>query len=83
MAQDIERKLAVVNGFVEIPDGQRTLKTKLTPDDVVALIPGSSIIRVGSVKSHDQEWVQLPAFDSFEGPPSDFFQTLRDAAAAV
>jgi len=43
---DIERKLAVVNGFVEIPDGQRTLRTKLTPLDVLALIPGSTLVRL-------------------------------------
>ena len=43
---DIERKLAVVNGFVEIPDGQRTLRTKLTPLDVLDLIPGSTLIRL-------------------------------------
>lgn len=43
---DVERKLAVVNGFVEIPDGQRTLRTKLTPLDVLALIPGSTLVRL-------------------------------------
>ena len=43
---DVERKLAVVNGFVEIPDGQRTLKTKLTPLDVLSLIPGSTLVRL-------------------------------------
>ena len=43
---DVELNLAVVNGFVEIPDGQRTLKTKLTPLDVLALIPGSTLIRL-------------------------------------
>lgn len=43
---DIERKLAVVNGFVEIPDGQRTLRTKLSPLDVLDLIPGSTLIRL-------------------------------------
>jgi len=42
----IERKLAVVNGFVEIPDGARTMRTKLTPLDVLALIPGSTLVRL-------------------------------------
>ena len=43
---NIERKLAVVNGFVEIPDGQCTLRTKLTPLDVLDLIPGSTLVRL-------------------------------------
>lgn len=43
---NVERKLAVVNGFVEIPDGQQTLRTKLTPIDVLNLIPGSTLIRL-------------------------------------
>lgn len=43
---DIERKLPVINGFVAIPDGQRLLPTKLTPIDVLSLIPGSSLIRL-------------------------------------
>lgn len=42
---NIERKLAVINGFVEIPDGHRTLRTTLTPLDVLHLIPGSTLIR--------------------------------------
>lgn len=55
---DIERKLAVVNGFVEIPDGQHTLKTKLTPLDVIDLIPGSTLIRL-SPHSAVQEIIVL------------------------
>lgn len=82
---NIERKLAVINGFVEIPDGQRTLRTKLTPEDVVALIPGSRIIRLGKAPSRivDQEWVVLPAYErsSSPQPPDDYFAILRAAAS--
>jgi len=82
----IERKLAVINGFVEIPDGQRTLRSKLTPEDVLDLIPGSSRIRVGlASRIVDQEWIVLPAYDRFADaqPADDFFQILRDAAEAA
>lgn len=86
-AIDIERKLAVVNGFVEIPDGQRTLRTKLTPEDVLSLISGSKRIRIGLAPSRivDQEWILLPAFDRFADtqPPADWFQILRDAAESA
>ena len=46
MAINIERELPVINGFVSIPDGQRLLSTKLTPLDVLALIPGSTLFRL-------------------------------------
>ena len=100
---DVERKLAVVNGFVEIPDGQRTLKTKLTPLDVLALIPGSSLVRLsphsllpeievldptavsisGGARQQNRLFVKLPAFNRLDGPPEDWFATLRAAAEAV
>jgi len=86
-AIDIERKLAVVNGFVEIPDGQRTLRTKLTPEDVLALIPGTRRVRIGlaPARIHDQEWIVFPTYDRFADaqPPADWFQILRDAAEAA
>jgi len=47
----IRRKLAVTNGFVDIPDGQRFLRTKLTALDVLGLIPGSTLIRMGARNS--------------------------------
>jgi hypothetical protein len=100
---DVERKLAVVNGFVEIPDGQRTLRTKLTPLDVLALIPGSTLIRLsphsamteiivsdptavsisGGARQQNRLFVKLPAFDRLDGPPEDWFATLRAAAEAA
>lgn len=48
----IKRKLPVINGFVSIPDGQQLLRTKLTPLDVIALIPGSSLVRIDGSGSH-------------------------------
>jgi hypothetical protein len=64
---DIERKLAVVNGFVEIPDGQRTLRTKLTPLDVLDLIPGSTLIRLSPHSSVDEITVLDPTAVSING----------------
>lgn len=43
---DIQRLLPVINGFVSIPDGQIVHNTKLTPMDVLALIPGSTLVRL-------------------------------------
>jgi len=83
---NIQRKLAVINGFVEIPDGQRTLRTRLTVDDVLALIPGATASRIGLAPSqiHDQQWIFLPEYDrqADTQPPADWFQILRDAASA-
>ena len=77
---NIERKLAVRNGFVEIPDGP-LLRTSLTPEEVLSTIPGSKRIRIGLAPSRivDQEWIILPAFDRFDGAPEDFFEILRNA----
>lgn len=42
----IRRELPVINGFVAIPDGQRLHPTKLTPMEVLELIPGSTLFRL-------------------------------------
>jgi hypothetical protein len=64
---DIEKKLSVVNGFVEIPDGHRTLKTKLSPMDVLALIPGSTLIRLSPHSGVDEIIVLDPTAVSING----------------
>lgn len=53
----IRRKLPVINGFVSIPDGQAFLRTKLTPIDVIDLIPGTVLIRMGARGSNLSEIV--------------------------
>ena len=64
---NIERKLAVVNGFVEIPDGARTLRTKLTPLDVLDLIPGSTLIRLSPHSAMEEITVLDPTAVSISG----------------
>jgi len=78
---NIERKLAVINGFVEIPDA-RLGRTSLTPAQVLNTISGSSRTRVGVYKIIDQEWAKLPEYERTDSPqpPSDYFGDLRDAA---
>lgn len=103
MAINVERELPVINGFVTIPDGQRLLPTKLTPLDVLGLIPGSSLFRltpssnVGEIQVLDPTslvlngfsrrlnrlFIRLPAHDSLDGPPEDWYALLRAAARMV
>lgn len=64
---NVEKKLAVVNGFVEIPDGQRTLRTKLTPLDVIDLIPGSTLIRLSPHSAVDEIIVLDPTAVTISG----------------
>jgi len=64
---DIERKLPVINGFVSIPDGQRLLPTKLTPLDALALIPGSSLIRLSPHSAVAEITVLDPTASSING----------------
>lgn len=81
---DIQYKLAVRDGFVEIPD-KPDFRSKLTPDDVLSLISGSVRKRQAHTprQINDQEWIELPAFDKFDGASQDFYQIIRDAALAA
>jgi hypothetical protein len=76
---NITYKLAVRNGFVEIPD-DFVHRTSLTPEQVLALIPGSVRRREVLVARRiiDQEWIELPAFDKADGPAQDYYQILRN-----
>ena len=78
---DIIRRLPVINGFVQPPDGQITLRNRLTPVEAEAAIAGSSTIQISGNIRTDRDWFVLPAFDRIDGVPEDFFQTLRDEAA--
>jgi hypothetical protein len=44
---NIDLQIPVINGFAAIPDGQILQRTKLTPDEVLSLIPGSTLFRMG------------------------------------
>ena len=76
---NIVHKLAVRNGFVEIP-GKLATDINQTTAEALVLISGSTRKRQlsGSILLN-QEWVVLPAFDSFSQPASDYYKTLRDA----
>ena len=77
---NIERKLPIINGFVQIPDGEIDLRNLLTADEAIDAIPGSGKIRISGDQRSDRKWIVLPAYDREDGFPSDYFQTLRDAA---
>lgn len=78
----IQNKLAVRDGFVEIPDAMRFRQT-LTKDEVLALIPGSVAKRETCTKYiiSDEEWIELPVYLT-SAHQTDWYQTLRTAAAA-
>ena len=73
----MSRRLPVINGFVAVPDDQILHPTTLTPHDVLTLIPGSKIIKVGQHES-DQDFVELPEF--VFAAPEDYYAILRAAA---
>lgn len=78
---NIQYKLAVRNGFVEIP-GEPHHSTSLTPEDVLVLFP--TAVRKRQVHTAlmitDQEWIELPAFDKAVGPAEDYYTILRNNA---
>jgi hypothetical protein len=99
-----QNMLAVRDGFVEIPDAMRFRQT-MTVAAVLALIPGSTVVKLtyahskdlGSTVQYmsttfpilgtglgitDELWILLPANQDDKNPtPTDWYQTLRDAAA--
>lgn len=80
---NIERRLPIINGFVQIPDGQIDLRNLLTADEAEDAIPGSTTIQISGDQRSDRQWLVLPAFDREVGlEGDDFFQTLRDAAVS-
>lgn len=76
----ITRKLAVINGYVEIPNARISAKTSVTTNDVLSAISGTERRRLtesGGRPRHNMKFVEFPAFDSFEGYPDDWFDTLN------
>jgi len=73
----MSRRLPVINGFVSVPDDQILHPTTLTPANVIALIPGSKLIKVG-VHESDQQFVELPPFEF--AAPEDWYAILKAAA---
>lgn len=76
---DASRRLAIINGFVEIPNGLERHKNKITEDEALNLISGSSVI----VESYsDRRWFVLPEYEVKEGPSEDYFSILKESAEA-
>ncbi len=71
------RRLPVINGYVKVPGAEVQFPTTLTPAEVISLIPGSQLIKVGQHKN-DTEFVELPEFDFAAG--EDYYAILRAAA---
>ena len=68
----ITRKLAVINGFVRIPNTNNSKETYLLPAAAEVAIPGSSVIQV--VK---ESFLQLPTIDARSTTVSDYYATLN------
>jgi hypothetical protein len=74
----MNRRLPIINGFVSVPDQQNLHPTTLTPTEVLDLVPGATLVKIGAHES-DQEFIELPAFDF--AAPEDWYAILRAAAA--
>lgn len=76
----IRRKLAEINGFVEVPNSKIKSKTSVTVSDVLSAISGSKRTKLtesGGRPRHNMQFVELPEFDSRYGYPADWFNTLN------
>ena len=66
------RKLSIINGFVEMPNGRRKHRTFLSPSDALAKIDGSSI-----VEEVGQKFLKLPYVNARNAYPADWFAVLK------
>lgn len=76
----ITRKLAVINGYVEIPNARIQSKTAAVTADVLSAIPNTKRQRLSENAGrprHNMKFVEFPAFDSFTGYPIDWFGALN------
>jgi len=76
----ITRKLAVINGFVEIPNARIQAKTAVTVPEALAAVSGTKRVRLtesGGRPRHNMKFVEFPAFDHMDGYPDDWFDTLN------
>lgn len=76
----ITRKLAVINGFVEIPNSRIQGKTAITTSAALAAISDTKRTKLtesGGRPRHNMKFVEFPAFDHMSGYPDDWFDTLN------
>ena len=73
----LNRRLPIINGFVAVPGNEVEHPTTLTPENVLTLIPGSRVIKIGARKE-DAEYVELPEYEF--SAPEDWYAILRAAA---
>lgn len=93
---EIQRKLPIINGFVQPPDGQTirvmpigpgregsrlNLRNSLTPVAAESAVSGSFTRPISGNLVTDRDWYILPAFKIKDGAPADWWAELREAAS--
>lgn len=73
MSIQIEARLPVINGFVQVPNARLCFKTSLVPSDVTSVISESE-----SEEIVGDDRIVFPEFDVEDQYPSDWHQTVRD-----
>jgi len=75
----ITRKLAIINGFVEIPNSKSGSITMITVMEALSAIPGAKkLAMAGGQPRYNMEFIEFPSFSSTSGYPSDWFATLNN-----
>lgn len=74
-------KLPIIDGFVVVPDIDRTENLLLSLSDALSAIPGSTVLINPFVTDNEQNLYVLPEFDRENRFPEDFYATLRAAAS--
>lgn len=75
----IERKLPIINGFVQVPDGEITLRNTVTPTEAEAAVVGSADTQISGDQRTDRSWLVLPSYNLEDGLSVDYYDKLRDA----
>ena len=73
----ISRKLAIINGYVEVPNTKISSKTAVLPADVTSAISGSDILTINGSRLRSMQFVELPAFAAYNSPIQDDYATIK------
>jgi hypothetical protein len=75
----ITRRLAIINGFVEIPNTKIESKTAVTPSEAISAVPVAVREYINGAELRNMRFIKFPEVDARSYPP-DWYATLRAIA---
>jgi len=73
----ISRKLAIINGFVEIPNTKIESKTAVLPTSVLSSIAGTKRVTINGSRLRSMRFVEFPAAVAYNPPIVDYYEAVK------